>query len=355
LLKSIQLARGLAAFAVAYCHLCNVQHDIIGRDYFAWPSFLSFGYAGVDLFFVISGFIISFITDRGEFRASDFFVRRAIRILPIYYIFTVITWIGAAFVGKADFTIWRIVASFGVLPQQDVPIAGVGWSLEHEAIFYVIFGLTAATARRRAVIPLLCALFVVGVWLNSLPNQVWDWHLFSLFHVQFLLGVVLYEYRHLLARFNGFLLLTTGVLAFPATQYVLDSFLGGARYGGVSGLWRAMGFGLSSVFFLGGLLRLEERLRSRVFSPLIRLGDASFVLYLCHPVILSGLGRFYGRARVGEPLLFPAMLAALGVSVVFAILFHKWCERPMLDWLHELWAKKARNQHLESGDSRRVL
>jgi peptidoglycan/LPS O-acetylase OafA/YrhL len=150
-LQSIQLARGLAAIMVAVFHARLVLDDVAGRDYLGWLS-LPFGYAGVDLFFVISGFIIAYVTDGREFRLSEFYLRRAIRILPIYWIFTVLTWMGLVFVGNADFTAWRIFASFAVLPQQVAPIAGVGWSLELEAIFYIVFGATVATLGRRAVI-----------------------------------------------------------------------------------------------------------------------------------------------------------------------------------------------------------
>jgi peptidoglycan/LPS O-acetylase OafA/YrhL len=336
LLNSIQLARGLAAFLVAFLHLCNVQNDIVGRDFLSWPPFLNFGYAGVDLFFVISGFIISYVTDRGDFRASDFFLRRAIRILPIYYIFTLATWAALAVVGKAQFAMWTVIGSFAVLPMRQPPIAGGGWSLEHEAIFYLIFGLTAATLGRRAVIALLGALFAVGIALHAGPYEVWDWHLFSLFHFEFLLGVALYECRDLMAGLNGTALVTGGLLGFPATQYLLDAFFGGWRSGGTTDLWRVLGFGVSSVALIGGLLNLEERLASKVAAPAVKLGDASYVLYLSHPIILGGFGQLYARAHVGEPMLFPAMLCALVMSMAFALFFHEWCERPMLDALHRL-------------------
>ena len=330
MLRSIQLARGLAALAVAFHHLFLVQNKAIGHDHLGFASFLSFGYAGVDLFFVISGFIIAFITDRGEFRPSEFFMRRAIRILPVYWIFTILTWIGLAFIGKGDFTAWRIFASFAVLPQLEEPIAGVGWSLEPEVIFYVVFGLTAATIGRRHVIPVLCLLCLIGL-VNVLFYQAWDWRLFSLFFFEFMAGVALYEHRHLLERFNPGVLVALGLLGFPATQLVIEV---------LPGITRVLGFAVSSVLLLGGLLELEPRLGCKSLSPLVKLGDASFVLYLSHPIFLSGAAWFWQRANSGEALLLPTTALALVVSIVFSLLFHAWCERPLIDALHQRLLRK---------------
>ncbi|MFL5438703.1 MAG: acyltransferase family protein, partial [Myxococcales bacterium] len=89
MIVSVQVARAVAALMVVTWHFSAVYNDILPRGTsLGTPAFLQFGYAGVDLFFVISGFIISLITDKDDFRFSEFMVRRAIRILPFYALFT---------------------------------------------------------------------------------------------------------------------------------------------------------------------------------------------------------------------------------------------------------------------------
>jgi peptidoglycan/LPS O-acetylase OafA/YrhL len=90
------------------------------------------------------------------------------------------------------------------------------------------------------------------------------------------------------------------------------------------------------------LLRLEARIGSRTWSPLAKIGDASYVLYLSHPIFLSGAAWFCRRAQVDQAMALSAIAAALVASVVFSTAFHRWCERPMLDGLHRMLARRAR-------------
>ncbi len=124
-LLSIQCLRGLAALAVVLLHL-------------GWgPPFLA-GHAGVDVFFVISGFIMMH-TGQREPTPGVFLAARARRVLPLWWLVVLLT---AAW--TRDNALWRVLASLALWPTRRWDgewqfIVGPGWSLAYEAGFYLVF------------------------------------------------------------------------------------------------------------------------------------------------------------------------------------------------------------------------
>jgi peptidoglycan/LPS O-acetylase OafA/YrhL len=349
-LESVQLLRAAAALAVIGWHLVWVARAFPGAVP-ALPRALAFGYAGVDLFFVISGYVICHITAHRPFRLGDFAARRWLRIAPLYALFTGLAAL-AAFVNPA----WggekldpqRLLHSLSLLPMRGLPLLDVGWSLEHEMIFYALAAALLAAGQGRRL-PLALALgFGVGVVLHGVVpeltgRRVYDAHLFSLYHVGFLFGVLLFRQRERLAALDWRVPLAIGGLGLPlvagwvAALYTRPdgSWHVETQPFGAAGVVRALGYALCSGLLLQGLLGAERRgalarLPRLLRACLNRVADASYVLYLSHFFVYSLLAKTYAVLGVSARFALPALALALLAAVGSALAVHVALERPLL-------------------------
>ena len=180
-LQSIQALRGLAALLVVFFHIRSLELKGIaenGLSEAAWiGGVFTNGYMGVDLFFVISGFIMVFVTREGGTgpkQAADFLFARATRIYPVWWAFAgfmaayMIVMHGLSGHGQGWGAISRtqplvpyLVKSFLLVPQPEFPILGVGWTLVHEMHFYFVF--TVFMLLPRKWLPALLGLWGVTI------------------------------------------------------------------------------------------------------------------------------------------------------------------------------------------------
>jgi peptidoglycan/LPS O-acetylase OafA/YrhL len=166
-LQSIQILRGLAALLVVIYHIRAMEVLAIANNGLAEPPLLNGlvtnGYAGVDLFFVISGFIMVHVTANmkaGPLASLEFLFARITRIYPLWWIFAglmtlmFIAYNGLGFgagwerVSQGEPLIPYMIKSFALAPQNAHPVLGVGWTLVHEVYFYLVFALILLLPRR---------------------------------------------------------------------------------------------------------------------------------------------------------------------------------------------------------------
>jgi exopolysaccharide production protein ExoZ len=354
-LPALQLIRAAAAVLVVLWHLGGVAGNFPELE-LRVPPFLRFGYAGVDIFFVLSGFIICYLTSRA-FNPADFMYRRFVRIYPFYAFFTSVmlaAWLyNPRFtMGMDQPTVESVVKSFLVLPQRELPLLFPGWSLEHEVLFYA---LVAATLIRGRHVHILVALIILGTvgLLNVmfLAPPFWDYHVFSVVQFEFAIGVVVFLFRGELARLGVACPLTAGFIALGFTAAAMH--WPGHTVGGFEDPLRIFGFGLAGGAFLICALnsRLAPyldsgRLGARVVASLVLLGDASYVLYLTHPFVISAFGKIAIAFGIARPAAVAAwLILALVISCLAAAVFHVVIERPLLRALtraHFAGTKSAR-------------
>jgi len=345
-LVSVQLLRAVAALAVATWHLSWVARAFPGYAP-APPPWLACGYAGVDLFFVISGFIISYVAGVG-IRAGPFAARRFLRIVPFYVFFTSLALaavvLNPAWDGDGNLEPGYILRSLLVFPMREAPYLGVGWSLEHELVFYCLAATLLAAGALARLPALLGGFFCIGILLHGFGAErgvrVWDFHLFSLYHFEFLVGVLVYRWRERLTKLGWAAPLLVGALAFSATSQWLGVRFESSGYVliqvvGWTGLVRVLGYGTASGLLLVGALNAEPILRRhpRAVAPWVRLGEASFVLYLSHFFVYSILAKLLAGLVPSEGLAVIALSTALLASVGFSLVFHLSVERPFLAWV----------------------
>ena len=336
--KFIQVGRALAALSVVIIHSQSVS-EYVGISQYR-HGLWSFGQAGVDMFFVISGFIISMVLDRPQ-SVSQFAARRVLRIVPFYWFFTA----AAVLVGVLQTlplpTPARFVTSLLILPQTNMPVLGVGWSLEHEIIFYVIAASLLALRRAELLFIFMAALSIASVTVHLVaPHYVEngrDLHLLSLYHLQFFVGVALYKHRATIARLRSKAALISGLLLFPVTGAVLQLLYQSivpAQPDGWMGIIRVSLWGLSSALVLTGLLAWENcrptAYRTKLALAFAAIGDASYTLYLSHPITFALVGFCLKPIwPAGWPAVVAEVIAA-SVAIGFALLFYRSCEKPLL-------------------------
>ena len=187
-LKSIQALRGLAALLVVFFHIRSLELEGIAENGLTEPGWIggvfTNGYAGVDLFFVISGFIMVFVTrdsGHGPKAAADFLFARATRIYPVWWAFAafmaayMIGMHGLSGYGQGWDAISRseplgeyLFKSFLLVPQVEFPILGVGWTLVHEMYFYAVFTVFMLLPRKLlpGLLGLWGALIIAGTFLG---------------------------------------------------------------------------------------------------------------------------------------------------------------------------------------------
>jgi exopolysaccharide production protein ExoZ len=173
-LYSVQYLRAAAALAVVYYHVSALSQETWGLD----PERIDHvGAAGVDLFFVISGFVMAMIVGRpGAFDGREFWVRRIARVVPAYWVITfavfALAWFMPHLFNSTTADVYTLMTSlsFLALDQGDgntTPLLVVGWTLNYEIFFYAIVALTAGLfgdRRLHGASLLLIALVVLGLW-----------------------------------------------------------------------------------------------------------------------------------------------------------------------------------------------
>jgi peptidoglycan/LPS O-acetylase OafA/YrhL len=258
-----------------------------------------YGAAGVDLFFVISGFIMANVAR--ERTPGDFLRDRLWRIYPLWWV-AVLPWLfmvprGPTFI-LSSLTLWPIYPG-GYL----VPVLKVGWTLSFELLFYL--GMTLAIATRAAATLALYALLLLGALTTSIPLLHF---VGSPMALEFLMGVMVARFpRHTLLG----LLIPIGVtliaMASPGIGDVESSLAPSWA------LRRALEWGCPAALIVWGALSLEKLFERRSFAVPIAIGDASYSIYLFHPLIAYGLS-FASPVR---------LLAAVGVGWAMHLLVER--------------------------------
>jgi exopolysaccharide production protein ExoZ len=318
-LLSIQYARGVAAVSVVFFHACN------DASVTRYPEQVL--QSGVDLFFAISGFIMWVTTHNSQMGSREFFRRRIIRIVPLYWLFTALAValaVVAPQLGKRTGAL-DAVASFLFLPavnsvtHQAQPVIAPGWTLNHEMLFYVIFALALTLPvkpRFFAVIGANVGLAVIG-WLTHGPLLISFYT--NPIVLEFVFGVIvgwLYTRGYRLSRRTS---LTTVALA-ALTMVAL------AAAWGQTATLRVIVWGLPAAIIVLALA-LTENLRPVAERRHLRLlGDGSYSIYLVHGVLLSAMFSVVNHAGVPKIIMIP-----IGgpLAVCVGLFVYRYIEKPM--------------------------
>lgn len=328
----IEAGRGLAAVLVVLAHATSIMAEPRFYDRLVWDGMLLRGGAGVDFFFVLSGFIIAWahFDDIGQpGRLGRYALKRFLRIYPSYWcVLLPLSLLYALFPSAGEPSQHdpiNFVFSVTLLPYPEHPILGVAWTLVYEVFFYFVFGCLIWCGRRAATLLLLWGgLVLFAQAFQSLPFP-WSVPLNAV-SLEFLCGIgAAHLLRHHRVRapiplaVSG-IFLFVGVMVLMPLLSAYDLLIRGA-------------FGLSASAAIVGIVECERRFSLGVPRPLRILGAASYAIYLVHGVALSFNIQILRRFAPGTlPLFVPLVVLVIG-GVTAGIAFHYVVELPLSSYL----------------------
>lgn len=328
---TIQALRAVAALLVVVYHVLDMWSLRVNPT----PPGVSWvnGAAGVDIFFVISGFVMVVSSRRmasqpgGAWRT--FIEHRIVRIVPLYWLVTtaklVFVFMLADLALRSTLDLDYIVRSYLLFPVVDSaghfrPLLSVGWTLTYEFLFYLLFALALALRADvlRVLVPGL-GLFVIAALFRKEGWPAWT-ILFNTIVVEFIFGVVL---ARLVLR--GWFLPTGIAVGFFIAGFALILVVPA----GAENL-RTLTWGLPALTIVAGAVALERRAAIMLPRWLLELGDASYSIYLTHGFVVPviGLG-FLHFGWTGLPAEAMAVLAGLFASAIVGMVVYRVVERPI--------------------------
>jgi exopolysaccharide production protein ExoZ len=332
-LNSLQWLRALAAVAVVYFHAALQVNHLSPAS-----NVRAIGATGVDIFFVLSGFIMWITTRISNPGAVGFLVKRVERIVPLYWLLTLtvstIALIVPNLLKSTHFNYLHIIASMFFIPWQNPaalpgtselisPVIVPGWTLNMEMVFYVLFSVCLSLTKLWRVIcisALIAGLYVVGL-IGIACGSILSFYGNSVIF-EFLFGVLLAAYLLPLLNFSapvawGLLGLSLIVLA--------------CVEGASVDLPRAIKYGVPAFFAIAAAVNLERIHAVPKISVLVKLGDASYSIYLSHIFILAGLRMTVGflQANMSPWAGYIFIFVGVVASVSLGLLIHRFIEKPL--------------------------
>ncbi|HET6332636.1 MAG TPA: acyltransferase [Polyangiales bacterium] len=339
---SVQVLRGVAAALVVMHHFSqSVEMYSRQKSLIVSSGLGALGSVGVDLFFVISGFIMIYTTRdrRGVHDALTFFGKRARRVYPLYWMWTTVLLslvVGRIALRGHTYPAEYIVASYLLVPMfnesngNSLPLLWQGWTLSFEMLFYVAFAaaMTIVGSKSRSfVVALILGATALLATLILSPSAVRDLMANSL-SVEFVLGMLAAEFviRLQMREKSVPIVVAVGLVAL-GTMLLLGT------------LWvppgvipRGLVWGLPSFFILlGTALPRNSSSRPGAFDF---LGDASYSIYLTHGFFSLALGMALRRFWFMHSIRADALIVVATMSTTFlGSLTYLAIEKPLLRWV----------------------
>lgn len=343
---------------VVYCHSIGTQ-NMFGQSRQNQFYFLgSYGAIGVDIFFVISGFVIAYIASEqsGVKSALTFLKRRWIRIAPIYYVASFILLVLIIIRSPDYYSYKTIVKTITIIPLFEHeywnPVIGIGWTLGFEVFFYILYAICIAIAAKAKTPVLLMAIIVLitlGVLLPGFQDSRWVL-ITNPISLEFCFGVaiaLMYKSTIKITKYVAFAgivigcvlmvrLIFMGYGEIPENNYILI---------GKYCFKRVWLWGVPSAILVWGFVFYEKAVK-KIFTQkwIIGLGNASYSIYLTHSIlfliVIAVLKRMPEKRGVVIEYGDLFIVALLLMASAAGLLFHWVVEKPLIKWLNKRFISK---------------
>lgn len=329
-LESIQALRGLAAILVMLFHY-GISLNLNPENKLA--ILLSHGWSGVDMFFIISGFIAAYtvsIDDKGLRASVEYLLKRLIRIIPLYYLVTILSAGHSieSFIETGKSLLFIPIGGFppdGLGPLYGGAKVGQGWTLNYEMYFYLVVAASMMFARAKwffttvfITLVVLTPLAFFGVpenygfsgfyfnhqYVNLMTNPI---------VLEFIFGVIIFFIYKNMSDKNSLawrIAIVASVLYFFVNLYSPFFFSS-----------RISAWGISSAILIIALLKMEKTTKFRFPNAVLHLGNISFSVYLLHEGIHGILSKIIKHISGDENLYsnLSARVILFSLSILFTI------------------------------------
>jgi peptidoglycan/LPS O-acetylase OafA/YrhL len=325
--QGLQILRITAAFMVLLTHSTFFASERIDRHFSVWGK----GASGVDIFFVLSGFVMVYSSTKlasNPIGWKIFAERRIVRIVPMYWIASTIKVIAAllttSYVLHAQFSPVNTVASYLFLPSYNTegnigPILGVGWTLNFEMLFYFLFALALLfRVNVYKFVGAVLSFLALGAFFRQ-PN--WP-------AVSFYLDTIV------LLFFYGMVIAKICLAGIHIPKYFAIPLLG-LGFVGLLGPWppliqfHNLQYGIAAALIVYSMASLEDSL-TRIPRFVLFTADASYVIYLFHPFIAPAVPVALLKLHLLYPWLSVACSVILGLGG--GCLIYWLIDAPMTEW-----------------------
>jgi len=342
------MLRGIAVLMVLAYHMGCYESKISANAILG--SMSDVGKAGVDIFFVISGFVMVTISNRptqAEDRPGFFLLKRAARIYPLYWCYTAAAL--TIFLSRPDLANRNggvgdisVLHSILLLPDKGAPLIGQGWTLIYEMYFYCGFALILFLRPSRRewgmlawAIAVICVAYIWRPsWNGWLPMwSIWPTLVFSPMTLEFLGGCLIARLTSSHWHHWGKVAFILGVILF---------MLAGTSAWSRNTTHRELIYGIPAFLIVYGTIAMEQTTGFIGARWLRAVGDASYSIYLSHILCLSVCIRVWKLFQTDGPLdnwIVLAMMAAVSLATGFAS--YQFIERPMQRMMGALLKNKT--------------
>jgi peptidoglycan/LPS O-acetylase OafA/YrhL len=344
---SIQLLRGMAVLGVVAYHFLTIDKHYFDGNLLL-PDFFRLGQSGVDLFFVISGFVMVTVTKNHFAHGGEmmrFIWGRLTRIYPTYWFYFFLTvaiflvkphWVNSS-QGPQGHQV-NLITSFLLLPSNHMPLVMVAWSLIHELWFYLVFAVMLMF-KERLLLPLLLLwgtiLIIVNAFISTADLSAGARIAFHPYSLEFIIGALVAVFinsnrTNILSSRKAFLIIMLAISSGLSLVYAYDVLK-------EAGLMRVciMGalYGLLTLF----LTVSEKERQISIPKSMQFMGDISYTVYLSHSLVLSAIARIWMIIKPTQNGLHDNLLACL--MMLLAVVCYGWIgyrlvEQPILKIAH---------------------
>ncbi|EAU9427399.1 acyltransferase [Salmonella enterica] len=344
-LNSLQALRGVAALLVVLFHYRGFFNDGAKGNPTIWDKLFSPGIIGVDIFFIISGFIMVYTTwhyMRGKASLVRFLLNRAIRIIPLYYLCLVIAFLleGAMSTFHYPDKVQNILSALTLYKTSTPPLYiddggtyNIRWTLNYEIYFYLVFALCLLVKHRvlalvtwgilvTSIIPVIAG-YQPAINVQGYPfSSPYFGFLTNPLLLEFIIGVIVgWLYIKIKQNFPS---RKIDILSSISAIVLLAFIIWGIYTGGIHALDRKSSLVLG--LFVVSLTLGESVLLALIPRFLTYVGNISFSLYLLHSAVGLAVVKRVGAVGDSAFKMMPSVLLAVGVSILAAHFTHKYIE-----------------------------
>jgi peptidoglycan/LPS O-acetylase OafA/YrhL len=333
-LESLQFLRFVAILLVILAHLPTVQQN-------SALSFLGGGAIGVDIFFIISGFIMMYVTS-SKTNSLSFFLRRFLRIAPLNIFFTLIIILISYYLyvtpefgnretlyhfpyTKVDFIYF--LKSIFFIHLFETPINAIAWSLQNEFVFYSLFASCLFLGINRVFFFALYGILIIlynifdGFGINNIVIK----YIFQPLMIEFVMGIFLYKlYTMKLFKPSDKVLILFFILIILFFFGKFDAYSQGNFY-------RVLTYGIVSFFIVYIFLIYEDKIKfAKIF---LLFGDASYSMYLTHWTLFTFSSFFIFSINQINYSLYISL--CIIIAFVIGVLIYKFIELPIHSFIRK--------------------